>query len=50
MCAGPYLQEIRDSVVRIAQDREEGGTLEQIAPDFRIYPMTLQKWIRMTDV
>lgn len=46
----PYPQEFRDDVVRVAQAREEGVTLEQIAADFGIHPMTLQKWIRKADV
>ena len=46
----PYPQEFRDDVVRVAQNREDGVTLEQIAADFGIHPMTLQKWIRKTDV
>ena len=36
----PYPQEFRDDVVRVAQAREEGVTLEQIAADFGIHPMT----------
>ena len=39
-----------DDVVRVAQAREDGVTLEQIAADFGIHPMTLQKWIRKADV
>ncbi|WP_367620279.1 transposase [Corynebacterium sp.] len=46
----PYPQEFRDDVVRVAQAREDGVTLEQIAADFGIHPMTLQKWIRKADV
>ncbi|WP_202927344.1 transposase [Gordonia desulfuricans] len=30
--------------------REDGVTLEQIAADFGIHPMTLNKWIRKADV
>lgn len=30
----PYPQEFRDDVVRVAQAREDGVTLEQIAADF----------------
>ena len=40
LCAGPYPQEFRDDVVRVAQNREDGVTLEQIAADFGIHPMT----------
>lgn len=46
----PYPQEFRDDVVRVAQNREDGVTLEQIAADFGIHPMTLNKWIRKADV
>lgn len=42
----PYPQEFRDNVVHVAQNREDGVTLEQIAADFGIHPMTLNKWIR----
>lgn len=46
----PYPQEFRDDVVRFAQSREDGVTLEQIAADLGIHRMTLQQWIRKTDV
>ncbi|MDX2356523.1 hypothetical protein [Dietzia sp. PP-33] len=46
----PCPQEFRYDVVRVAQVREEGVTLEQIAADFGIHPMRLQKWIRKADV
>jgi len=48
--AKPYPQEFRDNVVRVARNREPGVTLEQIAHDFGIHPMTLSKWIRRADV
>lgn len=41
----PYPKEFRDDVVRVAQSREEGVTLEQIAKDFGIHPMTLSNWL-----
>ena len=37
----PYPQEFRDDVVKVARRRPEGTTLEQIAKDFGIHPMTL---------
>ncbi|WP_460675420.1 transposase, partial [Lentzea nigeriaca] len=40
----PYPQEFRDDVVRVARDREPGVTVEQIAKDFGVHPMTLFKW------
>jgi transposase-like protein len=41
----PYPQEFRDDVVRVALARDAGVTLEQIATDFKIHPMTLSNWI-----
>jgi transposase len=40
-----YLREFREDVVRVAQKRDAGVTLEQIAKDFGIHPMTLSTWI-----
>jgi len=52
MCAvpRPYPREFRDDVVRVARNREDGVTLEQIAADFGIHPMTLSKWMRQADI
>lgn len=46
----PYPQEFRDDVVKVAQNRPEGTTLEQIAADFGIRPMTLSKWMRVAAI
>lgn len=46
----PYPSEFRDDVVRVARNREPGVTIEQIATDFGVYPMTLQKWMRRADI
>ncbi len=46
----PYPQEFRDDVVRVARNREEGVTLDQVAADFGIHPMTLTKWMRRADI
>ena len=46
----PYPREFRDDVVRVARSREDGVTIEQIAADFGIHPMTLSKWMRQADV
>ncbi|MCP2289422.1 transposase [Nocardia amikacinitolerans] len=46
----PYPKEFRDDVVRVARNRDEGITLEQVAADFGVHPMTLSKWIRQADV
>lgn len=37
----PYPREL--GVVRVARDREAGATVEQIARDFGVHPMTLFK-------
>jgi len=42
----PYPREFRDDVVRVARSREPGVTIEQIANDFGVHPMTLQKWLQ----
>lgn len=42
----PYPREYRDDVVRVAQGRDPGVTLEQIVADFGIHVMTLPKWVR----
>jgi transposase len=42
----PYPKEFREDVVRVARGREPGVTLEQIAADFGVHPITLSKWLR----
>ena len=46
----PFPREFREDVVRVARDRGPGVTLEQIAHDFGVHPMTLSKWLRQADV
>jgi len=46
----PYPKEFRDDVVRVARNREDGVTIEQIAADFGIHLMTLSKWMRQAGV
>lgn len=46
----PYPSEFRDDVVRVARNREPGVTIEQIAKDFGVDPMTLQKWLHRADI
>ncbi|MDS1115070.1 IS3 family transposase [Gordonia westfalica] len=46
----PYPQEFRDDVVRVARDRGEGVTIEQVAKDFGVHPMTLHKWMRRANI
>ncbi|GAA3892871.1 IS3 family transposase [Saccharothrix violaceirubra] len=45
----PYSREFRDDVVRVARDREPGVTVEQVAKDFGVHPMTLFKSLRQAD-
>lgn len=45
----PYPKEFREDVVRVARNRESGVTLEQIAADFGVHPITLSKWLRRAD-
>ncbi len=47
---GPYPEELRDDVVRVARGREPGVTVEQIAKDFGVHPMTLFKWLRQAGI
>jgi transposase-like protein len=46
----PYPREFRDDVVRVARNRGPGVTVEQIAKDFGLHPMTLFKWLRQADI
>jgi len=46
----PYCREFRDDVVRVARDRDPGVTVDQIAKDFGVHPMTLFKWLRQADI
>jgi transposase len=46
----PYPEEFREDVVRVARSRPEGVTLERIAADFGVHPITLSKWLRKADV
>ena len=36
--------------MRVARERDAGITLEEIARDFGVHPMTLQKWLRRVAV
>jgi transposase-like protein len=45
-----YLREFRDDVVRVARGRDPGVTVEQIAKDFGVHPMTLFKWLCRAEV
>jgi transposase len=46
----PYPREFREDVVRVARGRESGVTLERVAADFGIHPVTLSEWLRRSDV
>src|ERR1700678_407955 len=46
----PYPREFREDVVAVARGREPGVTLEQMAGDFGVHPITLSKWLRRPDV
>lgn len=45
-----YPIEFRQDVVRVARTREAGVTIEQIAADFGVHPMTLSKWLSRADI
>ena len=45
-----YPREFRDEMVRGARGREPGVAIEQIATDFGVHPMTLQKWLHRAAV
>jgi len=46
----PYPREFRDDVVRVARNRDDGVTIEQIATDFGVHPMMPTKWMRQGDI
>lgn len=46
----PYPREFRDDVVRVARNRGDGVTIEQVATDFGVHPVTLNKWMRQADI
>lgn len=46
----PYPEEFRDDIVRVARNCEPGVTIEKIAKGFGVHPMTLQKWLRRTEI
>jgi transposase-like protein len=46
----PFPKEFREDVVRVARERGPGVTLERIASDFGVHPMTLSKWLRAADI
>ena len=48
--AGRYPKEFKDDVVQVARDRGPGETLEQVAHDFGVRPVTLSKWLWQADI
>ncbi|MGQ4725994.1 helix-turn-helix domain-containing protein [Streptomyces tunisiensis] len=36
--------------MRVARNRGPGVTVEQVATDFGVHPMTLWKWMRRADI
>jgi transposase len=46
----PYPREFRDDVVRVARNSDDEVTIEQIAADFGVHPMTLSKSMRQADI
>ncbi|MEU7314895.1 IS3 family transposase [Streptomyces sp. NPDC007083] len=46
----PYPEEFRQDVVRVARNRGPGVTVDQVATDFGVHPMTLWKWMRRADI
>ena len=47
---GRIPKEFREDVVRVARGRGPGVTLEQIATDFGVHPITLSTWLRRADI
>jgi transposase-like protein len=45
-----YPMEFRRDVVQVARHREPGVTLEKIAADFGIHPITLSTWLKKADI
>jgi transposase-like protein len=46
----PYPREFRDDVVAVAQRREPGVSIKQIATDFGISETCLQNWLRKAEI
>jgi transposase len=42
----PYPSEFLDNVLHVARSREPGVSIERIAKDFGVHPMTLQTWLQ----
>ncbi len=46
----PYPREFRDDVVRVAQQRDGGVTISQVAADFGISETCLQNWLKAAEI
>ena len=46
----PYPMEFRRDVVQVATNRPPGVSLEKIAADFGIHPITLSTWLKKADI
>ena len=45
-----YPTEFRRDVVQVARNREPGVSLEKIAADFGIHPITPSNWLKRADI
>ena len=41
----PYSREFRDDVVRVAPNRDDGVTIDQIGVDFGVHLLTVTQWM-----
>ena len=46
----PYPKEFRQDVVRVARNRDDGVSIDQIARDFGVAPSALWRWMKDADV
>lgn len=46
----PYPKEFKEDVIRVAQQREHGVTIAEVAKDFGIHEGTLTKWLRQAEL
>lgn len=46
----PYPREFRADVVRVAQGRPDGVSLDQVAADFGLHRTTLSAWLRQAAI
>ncbi|MFB7335696.1 transposase [Streptomyces adustus] len=46
----PHPEEFRQDVVRVVRNRGLGVTVDQVATDFGVHPMTLRKWMRQANI